>query len=101
MIMIEEWLANKIEDKETGERDNTAVVYSREENVSGVFLHGHHLGNYLHDEGMFKVNRSTLEEHPSATTMSRLRAMGVNVYRKDNVLYLDGKPLMEIVGRYR
>jgi len=100
MRAIELWMLKMIHDKACAEASNTAVVYDEDERISGVFLFGNHLGNMLHDSNTFEVNVNTLEANPSNITMSRLRALGVDVHRKDNVLYLYGNPLVEIVGRY-
>lgn len=39
------------------------------------------------------VNKSTLEQWPSNTTKSRLRALGCNVYTKKGVTYLNDESI--------
>lgn len=73
-------------------KSNTAVTA-----VGNVYLHGNHIGRY-HGNGTFTVNLNTLREWPTVTTRSRLRAIGVDVYTKDYVTYIDGKPIHKIPG---
>lgn len=64
--------------------------------LSGVYLHGHHIANvYCNMAGDRKVtpNVNTLSAWPTRTTMSRLRALGVDVCTRKGVVHLDGKPL--------
>lgn len=93
------WFA--IRRKYNWEKGNTAVVYDPSSEKSGVFLFDNHIGNYNHILQEFETNIDTLESYPSKTTMSRLRALGVDVHRNCNVLYLHGERLWEITGEYR
>ena len=86
------------------EREMTTAVFLRrnwrnantEVKVDGdaalIYLHGHHIAtvNYF---GNIEVNRDTLRRFPTNTTKSRLRALGVDVYTKDHVTYLNGEPV--------
>ena len=72
---------------------NTSVVYDHGADRSWIRLHGHHIATYWHRTDVVEVNETTLARWPSVTTKSRLRALGVNVFTKDFVTYLDGKPV--------
>ena len=69
-------------------KDNTAVVFS--DHVGNphldatVYLHGHSIAEVLPD-GSFKINTDTLQEWPTRTTVSRLRALGFDVRIKNGV----------------
>ncbi len=52
-----------------------------------VYLHGNRIVN------CGAVDVDTLRTYPTNTTMSRLRALGFNVCRKDRRPYLDGRPV--------
>jgi len=54
-----------------------------------VYLHGNHIAKLFN--GVLSVNRYTLARWPSATTKSRLRALGANVTTKNGVTYLDNE----------
>ena len=56
-----------------------------------VLLHGHEIASG--PVGALTVNLDTLRDWPTNTTMSRLRALGFNVYRKGGVPMLDGNPV--------
>lgn len=59
-----------------------------EDTFPNVFLHGNHIATVA--RGKCVVNLETLRKWPSATTKSRLRALGANVTTKNGVTYLDG-----------
>ena len=68
---------------------NTSVRPIDEVNCA-VFLHGNHIADVNSRTGFVMVNRRTLALWPTATTKSRLRALGANVYTKRGCVYLDG-----------
>lgn len=70
-------------------KDNTSVFRRGRQGVD-VFLHGHHIA-HVKSDGVVEVNKETLARWPTNTTKSRLRALGVNVYTKNHVTYLDGE----------
>lgn len=82
-------------------KDNTQVITvgaltTHRSYLSGVYLHGHHIANvYSNMAGDRRVtpNVNTLSAWPTRTTMSRLRALGVDVCTRKGVVHLDGKPL--------
>ena len=56
-----------------------------------VYLHENLIATWRN--GRLEVNLSALERWPTTTTISRLRALGADVYRRDFTPYLDGKPI--------
>lgn len=58
-----------------------------------VYLHGHEIAIVNSQTGAVLVNKYTLSRWPTLTTKSRLRALGVNVYTRDYVTYLDNERL--------
>ena len=59
-------------------------------NTAHVFLHGNHIASVVQN-GKVMVNLDTLRAYPTSTTKSRLRALGVNVFTKKGVTYLNGE----------
>jgi hypothetical protein len=97
MRKIEKRMLKAIENKENFRLSNTGVFYEDVNTKYGprseVYLWGNHIGDYWHDEKKFDVNIRTLLEWPSVTTISRLRALGVDVQQKNWKLYIDGKEI--------
>ena len=58
--------------------------------MSDVFLHGNHIARVLLVRRVV-VNWRTLSDYPTRTTMSRLRALGVDVYARKGAVMLDGQ----------
>ena len=56
-----------------------------------VYLHGHEIAIVNSHTGAVLVNKYTLSRWPTVTTKSRLRALGVNVYTKNYIIYLDNE----------
>jgi len=79
MRKIEQQMIQAIKAKKTWSHNNTAVIYDKVIDVSFVFLHGNQIGYHNHDDGLFFPNYKTLQEWPTRTTKSRLRALGVSV----------------------
>jgi hypothetical protein len=102
MRKIEQLMINAINNKTNWKLDNTEVVYlpavdttmhARIEH-SKVYLHGNHIATINHDaphKGLVTANPMTLSRWPSPTTKSRLRALGVNVYTRKGVTYLNDR----------
>ena len=61
-------------------------------NTAHVFLHGNHIASVV-GNGKPIVNLDTLRAYPTPTTKSRLRALGVDVYTKNFVTYLNGEAI--------
>lgn len=56
-----------------------------------VYLFDNHIATY--DGDTVFPNVHTLKNHATRTTRSRLRALGINVYAKNNHVYLNGELL--------
>ena len=89
MRQIEKKMLNAIEQGRNFTLDNTHVKIDA--NTAHVFLHGNHIASVVNDNVM--VNIDTLRTYPTVTTKSRLRALGVNVYTKKGVTYLNGEEI--------
>lgn len=72
---------------------NTMVTIDHEGNRAQVYLHGNHIADYWYRTNVVDVNEYTLSRWPSVTTKSRLRALGVDVYTRNHITYLDGQPV--------
>lgn len=100
MRKIEQNMLKAIELGVNWKQDNTSVYLlptSETGNPHGsrseVYLHSHHLGDFWHNSGTFEVNERTVRDWPTRTTMSRLRALGINASIKQGRPYIDDKPL--------
>ena len=88
MRQIEQDMWNAINEGVNWSKDNTQV--SQFKDTSEIFLHGHHIASVHSYTGELVVNRATLDNWPTNTTKSRLRALGANVTTKKGITYLDG-----------
>ena len=61
-------------------------------NTAHVFLHGNHIATVI-NEGTPIVNLDTLRAYPTPTTKSRLRALGVEVYTKQGITFVNGEEI--------
>lgn len=98
MRLIEKEMNHAVDNGLDWRKDNTEVVTVAgfRSCMSGVYLHGHHIANVycnMAGERLVTVNADTLGAWPTRTTMSRLRALGVDVCTRKGVVHLDGKPL--------
>ena len=91
MRLIEKKMNQAINSKSDWFKDNTRVRYSASDNTSHVRLFGNHIAYYDHTNDEIVCNARTLAEHPTNTTKSRLRALGVDVYTRKGITYLNGK----------
>ena len=71
-------------------KDNTSVMYIPQLDQSSIYLHGHHIAFYDHTKGTMVPNLDTFRDWPTATTRSRLRALGVNASIKNFEATIDG-----------
>jgi hypothetical protein len=98
MRLIEKEMLEAIKHGRDWSKDNT-----RTEVESGyrayfvdVYLHGNHIAEICCRMGcndIVKPNINTLLDYPTRTTMSRLRALGVDVGTRKGQVMLDGLPL--------
>lgn len=58
-----------------------------------VYLYGNHIATVAPIDGrpFVKVNLTTLRNWPTATTKSRLRALGVNLTTKQGRMFINGE----------
>ena len=61
-------------------------------NTAHVFLHGNHIASVVQN-GKVMVNLDTLRAYPTSTTKSRLRALGVDVYTKKGITFVNGEEI--------
>jgi hypothetical protein len=90
MRQIEQKMVEAVQKGYNWELANTEVI-SDGEGLSWVYLHGHMIA--LSVDGIIEPIRETLLKWPTRTTMSRLRALGVDVCRRRKDIYLDGEKL--------
>ena len=89
MRLIEQQMNEAIHTKANWSKDNTEVVYYVSDNISHIRLHGHHIATYHYNDGVIVANLGTLATWPTVTTKSRLRALGVNVYTRKGITYIN------------
>ncbi len=70
----------------------------RTEQAVHIYLHGNPLAAITPD-GKATVFLETVRRWPTQTTLSRLRALGVNIRQRNWELYIDGKPIHAIPAR--
>lgn len=102
MRKIEKKMIEAIVGKKNASLGNTTVEYrpaietpiqSRIE-TSRVYLYGNHIATVIYElDGRVVANKDTLKQYPTPTTKSRLKALGVNVYTRKGVTYIDGEPI--------
>ena len=89
MRKLEQKMVAALNNAENFNGSNTTVLYDKNSNQSSILLHGHLIAEYNHARGAVYANIETLARYPTNTTKSRLRALGVNVYTKKGVTYLN------------
>lgn len=82
---IEQQMIAAIREGRSWQSGNTTVC------GNAVSLHGHHIATILPD-GTANPNRETFRRWPTATTRSRLRALGIDASIKRGVAMVDGIP---------
>jgi hypothetical protein len=89
MRKLEQKMVEALNNSENFNGNNTTVIFDKSTNQSSIFLHGHLIAEYNHTRCAVYANGETLARYPTNTTKSRLRALGVNVYTKKGVTYLN------------
>jgi hypothetical protein len=93
MRKIEKEMLEAIESaSEFWNKDNTCVEFVESTGGSDVFLHGHHIAT-VQRNGLALVMVNTLRNWPTRTTMSRLRALGVDVCTRKGDVMLNGEAI--------
>lgn len=90
MRKIEREMLAAIESGTNFTKDNTRVEIT--DTCAEVYLHGNHIAT-VSRFGTVDVNTNTLLDYPTRTTLSRLRALGVNVSIRKGEVYLNGELL--------
>jgi hypothetical protein len=90
MRKVEQQMIRAINRNENWSQGNTMVTYLREDGTSRVYLHGHLIAT-VDDFGIARPIIPTLVAWPTRTTMSRLRALDINVYQRNGDIYIDGE----------
>mgnify|MGYP003653458059 FL=1 len=91
MRLIEEQMNQAINSKSTWSKDNTEVIYFANSDVSMVFLHGHKIAVFDHYNDEIIADINTLSAWPTRTTKSRLRSLGIDIYTRKGITYLNGR----------
>jgi len=92
MRLIEKEMLSAVHNGYGWKKDNTEVSQARSTGGCDVFLHGHHIAT-VQSNGLALVMVNTLRNWPTRTTMSRLRALGVDVCTRKGVVLLNGEPI--------
>ena len=100
MRKIELEMVHNITSGQNWSKANTAITRAEHEyeSIMGVYLHGNHIATIIgaahgRDEWLVDVNTRTLRTFPTRTTMSRLRALGVDVHTHKGEVLLDGEAI--------
>lgn len=93
MSKIEQQMVAAIHEGRSWHSGNTAVGEPNQHGWQGVYLHGNHIAD---TNGVYSVlakpNRKTFRAYPTATTRSRLRALGVDASIRNGVAYIGNDP---------
>lgn len=88
MKKIEKFMLAAIKHHVPWSMNNTQV--SIDANTAHVFLFGNHIASVVNG-GTPRVNLDTLRRYPTPTTKSRLRALGVDLYTKKGITFVNGE----------
>ena len=92
MRKIEQNMLKAINNGTDWVQDNTTVIFSDHNGNpylnATVYLHNNAIAELL-PSGEIAVDTDTLKRYPTTTTKSRLRALGVNVYTRKGIVYVD------------
>lgn len=96
MRKIEQAMLNAIREKRDWQQANTCVVFSDHNGnpyLDGtVYLHGHSIAEVL-PSGEVIPNTDTFRDWPTATTRSRLCALGIHASIRNGAACIDGEPV--------
>ena len=96
MRKIEKQMIQAILDRTNWKGANTEVKHSVNSviNYADIYLHRHHIATVTPDTFRYapfgKANEKTFMEWPTATTRSRLRALGVNASIREGHACIEG-----------
>lgn len=89
MRSIEKEMIAAIQSKQNWIKSNTYITYNDKTDMTSVYLFSNHIGDYSHNQEKFITDLHTLENWPTPTTKSRLRALGVNLTQNKGKVYID------------
>jgi hypothetical protein len=97
MRKIENEMNDAIDNYKDFVKGNTSVFFigaQESGNPNGarstIYLYNNHIADFWHESGELEVDAKTLARFPTATTKSRLRALGAKVTTKKGVTFLNG-----------
>lgn len=99
MRKIEKQMNVAISRQENWAKGNTTVHIMPDSLRAYVHLHGHHIATVSPD-GSVEVNLETLDDWPTVTTKSRLRALGVPVQTRKGRVYVNDVDILTYGYRY-
>lgn len=95
MRKIEQQMLQAIKDGHTWWSGNTGVVWACAGPLAPVFarvyLHGNHIASYYAFEKESLAVRDVVRKWPTATTRSRLRALGIDASIRNGKMFIDGE----------
>jgi hypothetical protein len=90
MRKIEQDMLNAVNNRTDFNQANTRVTYHSKVDSSAIYLHGNHIGTFVHYTGTMVPNKETFACWPTTTTRSRLRAMDIAASIKGGQAAIDG-----------
>ena len=98
MRLIEKEMNAAIKYGRDWSKDNTRVVVDPDyREFTDVYLHGHRIATVITRDGVLppqtRVDVDTLRAWPTRTTLSRLRALGVDVCTRKGEVMLNGEAI--------
>lgn len=105
MRKIEQEMTKAIREVREWDKDNTKVRLGRHNGNIEVYLHGWHLATIAPDDNVY-IDTNTIVKKPSKTTVSRLKALGVNARLIGNPghplgVSIDGEPVVRTVDAWK
>jgi len=91
MRTIETKMLEAIINKTDWQLDNTSVKYNAETDTSRVHLFYNHICSYHHrKDNAPRANKTVFAKYPTRTTVSRLRALGIDARIKNKQPTING-----------
>lgn len=92
MRKIEEEMNEAIANGNNWQKDNTAVIFTRHHNElqGAVFLHSNMIAHITPNKTIIPVEETFLQ-NPTQTTVSRLKALGVDAQIKNQCPMINGQ----------
>ena len=91
MRTIETKMLEAIINKTDWQLDNTSVKYDAQTDTSRVHLFYNHICSYPHRKDKApRVNKTVFAKYPTRTTVSRLRALGIDARVKNKQPTING-----------